>query len=207
MSYVKIEGNASGTGTFTIAAPNSNTDRSITLPDAAGELLLANGDGSNLTGITAGITEADQWRLTADITATSGYITSNLERVDTDGFGLLGTGMTESSGVFTFPSTGYWLLTIFAEVQKDTVADNGIEFNVDTTTNNSSYSAAAQILFGRNDATRTRLTGSTQFLFDVTNTSTHKCKLYVAVSQAASTLFGSTDNNKTGITFIKLGDT
>lgn len=207
MSKVKIEGNASGSGTFTIAAPNSNTDRSITLPDAAGELLLANGDGSNLTGITAGITEADQWRLTADITATSGYITSNLERVDTDGFGLLGTGMTESSGVFTFPSTGYWLLTIFAEVQKDTVADNGIEFNVDTTTNNSSYSAAAQILFGRNDATRTRLTGSTQFLFDVTNTSTHKCKLYVAVSQAASTLFGSTDNNKTGITFIKLGDT
>ena len=53
MSKVKIEGNASGTGTFTIAAPNSNTDRSITLPDAAGELLLANGDGSNLTGITS----------------------------------------------------------------------------------------------------------------------------------------------------------
>ena len=53
MSKVKIEGNASGTGTFTIAAPNSSTDRSITLPDAAGELLLANGDGSNLTGITS----------------------------------------------------------------------------------------------------------------------------------------------------------
>jgi len=53
MSKVKIEGNASGTGTFTIAAPNSNTDRSITLPDAAGELLLANGDGSNLTGISS----------------------------------------------------------------------------------------------------------------------------------------------------------
>jgi hypothetical protein len=54
MSKVKIEGNASGTGTFTIASPNSSTDRTITLPDAAGELLLSNGDGSSLTGITTG---------------------------------------------------------------------------------------------------------------------------------------------------------
>jgi hypothetical protein len=34
MSKVKIEGNASGTGTLTIAAPNTNTDRTLTLPDA-----------------------------------------------------------------------------------------------------------------------------------------------------------------------------
>jgi len=39
MSKVKIEGNASGTGTLTIAAPNTNTDRTLTLPDGAGELL------------------------------------------------------------------------------------------------------------------------------------------------------------------------
>ena len=39
MSKVKIEGNASGTGTFTISAPNSNTDRNLTLPDGAGEIL------------------------------------------------------------------------------------------------------------------------------------------------------------------------
>src|SRR5210317_1811719 len=38
MSKVKIEGNASGTGTLTIAAPNTNTDRTLTLPDGAGEL-------------------------------------------------------------------------------------------------------------------------------------------------------------------------
>ena len=55
MSKVKISGNASGTGTFTIAAPNSNTDRSITLPDAAGELLLANGDGSGLNGVVTNV--------------------------------------------------------------------------------------------------------------------------------------------------------
>lgn len=36
MSTVKIQSNASGTGAFTIASPNSNTDRTLTLPDATG---------------------------------------------------------------------------------------------------------------------------------------------------------------------------
>ena len=43
MSKVKIEGNASGTGTLTISAPNTNTDRSLTLPDGAGEVLVTDG--------------------------------------------------------------------------------------------------------------------------------------------------------------------
>jgi hypothetical protein len=51
MSKVKIEGNASGTGTLTIAAPNTNTDRTLTLPDGAGELLTTTGDGSQLNGV------------------------------------------------------------------------------------------------------------------------------------------------------------
>ena len=38
MSKVAITGNASGTGTFTIASPNSNTDRTLNLPDASGTL-------------------------------------------------------------------------------------------------------------------------------------------------------------------------
>ena len=35
MAKVKITGHASGSGVFTITAPNSNTDRTITLPDAS----------------------------------------------------------------------------------------------------------------------------------------------------------------------------
>jgi len=68
MSKVKIEGNASGTGTLTISAPNTNTDRSLTLPDGAGEILtdastlsssnlsgaLPAIDGSALTGLSSG---------------------------------------------------------------------------------------------------------------------------------------------------------
>jgi hypothetical protein len=36
MSKVVIQGHASGTGDFTIAAPNSDTNRTLTLPDASG---------------------------------------------------------------------------------------------------------------------------------------------------------------------------
>ena len=38
MSKVTIQGDASGTGIFTIASPNSNTDRTLTLPDEAGTI-------------------------------------------------------------------------------------------------------------------------------------------------------------------------
>jgi hypothetical protein len=39
MSRITLSGNASGTGAFTIAAPNSNTDRTLTLPDNTGTVL------------------------------------------------------------------------------------------------------------------------------------------------------------------------
>jgi hypothetical protein len=41
MSKVAITGNASGTGTLTIAAPNTNTDYTLTLPQGTGEIALS----------------------------------------------------------------------------------------------------------------------------------------------------------------------
>ncbi len=43
MSKVAISGNASGTGVFTIAAPNSNSDRTLTLPDNSNASALSIG--------------------------------------------------------------------------------------------------------------------------------------------------------------------
>ena len=55
MSKVKIQGNASGTGVLTIAAPNTSTDRTITLPDSTGTILDENSSlpAANLTGTIA----------------------------------------------------------------------------------------------------------------------------------------------------------
>jgi hypothetical protein len=41
MSKVQLQGNVSGTGIFTIASPNSNTDRTLTLPDSSGTIGLS----------------------------------------------------------------------------------------------------------------------------------------------------------------------
>jgi hypothetical protein len=55
MSLVKIQGNASGTGEFTIAAPNSNTNRTLTLPDATGTIITTAG-GAAISGTTGAFT-------------------------------------------------------------------------------------------------------------------------------------------------------
>ncbi len=92
--------------------------------------------------ISAGITEADQWRLTTDLTGDQEPIASNLERNDSTGFSLLGTGMTQSSGIFTFPSTGYWYITAQFAYTSD-VIDNQKTGNILITTNNSTYATGA----------------------------------------------------------------
>jgi len=81
MSKVKIQGHASGTGVLTVTAPNTSTDRTITLPDGTGTLLTTDGDGSSLTG-------------TADATKlplAGGTMTGNISHGD-DVKGLYGTG-------------------------------------------------------------------------------------------------------------------
>ena len=52
MSLVQIQGNASGTGTLTVAAPSTNTNRTLTLPDGTGTFTVA-GVNSNIVAGTA----------------------------------------------------------------------------------------------------------------------------------------------------------
>jgi uncharacterized protein (AIM24 family) len=62
MSLVKIQSNASGTGEFTIAAPNSNTNRTLTLPDATGTVQVS---GNAISGTTGSFS--------SDLSFNSGY--------------------------------------------------------------------------------------------------------------------------------------
>jgi len=58
MAKIKITGHTSGTGTITLTAPNTSTDRIVTLPDGTGTLLDENSSlpAANLTGTVAGFT-------------------------------------------------------------------------------------------------------------------------------------------------------
>ncbi len=151
-----------------------------------------------------GITEADTWRLTANTTS-QGDVTSNWERVDNTGFGKPGTGLTESSGIFTFPSTGYWLVAT-------TVAFNGeytSSYNsghLMTTTDNSTY-ANAVLVETSHEGNVGNSCATQNHLFDVTDTANCKFKLNWGAQSGSIAIVGNTDKTRTGITVISLTDT
>jgi len=54
MSNITLSANAGGSGIFTIASPNSNTNRTLTLPDETGTFLTSGGAISGSTGSFTG---------------------------------------------------------------------------------------------------------------------------------------------------------
>ena len=76
MAKVKIQGHASGTGILTVTAPNTSTDRTITLPDSTGTILDENSSlpAANLTGTVADarISTLTASKLTGALPAISG---------------------------------------------------------------------------------------------------------------------------------------
>ena len=203
---------ASGGGSISIQAPSSSSNnRVISLPDIADGTLLTSQSSLDSTklspAISSGISMADMWRISSSFTGVSSAsdITANWERVDSDGYGQLGTGMTESSGIFTFPSTGIYLIDFRGTGSKGNgeVSYAGIVISV--TTNNSSYSDAANS-FNGSGGTGYYYSFSCQHILDVTDTSTHKVKFQFAASHPAD-IFGNSSNTDTGVTFIRLGDT
>jgi hypothetical protein len=168
-------------------------------------------DGSTFA-TTNGITEADTWRLNTSFelgTTSFTNLTSNLERDDTAGFNYIGTGMTESSGEFTFPSTGIWLI-----MQNWTTYDNA-DFSwfegFTRTTINSGTDYTTRVQSSTNITGRTasspEASATGMCLFDVTNTSTHRVRFSYQSSDAATNVYGNTTVNVTHFQFIRLGDT
>jgi hypothetical protein len=157
-----------------------------------------------------GITVADQWRLSADLTGvTSQFITANLEQIDSSGQGTLGSAMTQSSGVFTFPSTGIYLVSFNLYVYTNQ-NDGFVDAEIHVTTNNSSYAEVARATAGIYMGSTGDTVGNSclaQTLIDVTDTSNVKVKFYLDTLNSTTTVKGSSTSTNTGFTFIRLGDT
>ena len=148
----------------------------------------------------------DQWRITSTFATSSSYITSNWERTDNPAgtITLSGGGMTESSGVFTFPSTGiYLILATTRGYRSSNVSYAGIQ--IEPTTNNSSYTNMADGFDSISNA-HYYFHASAQLIFDVSDTSTHKVKIRVA-ADGTTNFSGDSNVQMTGATFIRLGDT
>jgi len=151
-----------------------------------------------------GITEVDQWRITANSTGSSADLTANWERNDSTGFAKIGTGLSQSSGIFTFPSTGIYLVRFFLN---DTGGSSFLSTysRIYVTTNNSSYTEVSRGV-GAGGASDTQVIPC-ETILDVTDTSNVKVKFAYYHGDSGSTAKGDSDKNETYVTFIRLGDT
>ena len=218
VTTAKINDNA-----VTLAKMASGTDGNIISYDTSGNpVAVATGsDGQVLTSAGAGavptfetlpvggITVADQWRLTADknTSSTQSTISANLEQTDTAGQGNLGSSMTQSSGIFTFPATGTYLVTSNATYKnRDNNNANFVEIIHRVTTNNSSYNNTAHSDGYFNSlASPIYNTVTAMDMINVTNTSNVKIK-FDLISQQDAAVSGDSTENYTCFTFIRLGD-
>ena len=170
---------------------------------SAGQLWTATSATASDFQAAGGITVASQWRITSNFTGDAEPITSNWEEADAPtSYGILGSSITESSGIFTFPSTGYYLILAQAAWQASN-SENSINLNIQTTHDNSTYATTASVSDGTNHYGGAMV----NYIFDVTSTSNCKSRLGIANGNDSNTIIGSTTEHYTGLTFIRLGDT
>jgi len=171
--------------------------------DASGNLTATSfvGDGSSLTGLSGGITQADLWRLNNNVTADTGGV-SAFERADDSMAGLVGTGVSFSTPYFSFPETGIYLITSQILFQPTNDGDNIIwqtnYFNSSTSTSNALASA---------QGSDPNSSSFSQCMLDVTNTTNDKIYFQVISLQSGGAIAGNTNENYTSVSFIRLGDT
>lgn len=196
MSNIKILGNASGTGTITLQAPNTNTDRTINLPDTTGTLIDSSGQN------------ADQWYKNTDHTG-DGTVTGWSNQFAAMMGGKIGAGMSESSGVWTFPTTGVWLIHSKFYWNASYNDSDWIYVQLQTSDDNFSSTKSSNHI----DAITTEDEGWQgsmfhNFLFDCQDTSNDKIKFVAGSVTGSNKIVGGTSGSMyTWIRFTRMGDT
>ncbi len=204
---VTINGDGSITGLSVGGLPNGTVDADTLASNAVTTAKIANSavTSDKATGTAKGLTMVDHWRTAGQLTGNQSPITG-WERVDNH-FSVQGTGMTESSGVFTFPDTGLYLVTYTGHGYLNSTTNYiGLYFYVSTDSGSSYenpslghayFGAAGQ---GYNGA-------SNQVVLNVTNASTFRFRIiFQSSNTSAPILQGNTARTLTDIVVIRLGD-
>jgi len=214
MSQIKLK--HSGGNSSIIAAPSSNPASDVTfrLPNAdgsAGQFMKTDGSGNlAFAAVSGGITEVDHFRLSSNLTnSDNGNTITNWERMGSSIVtGLAaphGTGMSVSSGIFTFPSTGKYVIFLIMNAQGG--QNDNVQIYHKVTTNNSTYNITTASTEGQNDASGTRMISSPSLSFvDVTDVSQVKVLFQASSIGSNSTISGGSDL-ATNVMFIRIADT
>ena len=201
---IQINGNGTITGISVGGLPDGIVDTDMIAANAVATAKIADSAVTSAKATGIGISMYDEWRRSSNGSGT-GTITNDWERVDTN-FSKIGTGMTESSGIFTFPSTGIYIVRYHIMGHRSGDApffgcnlmlstDSGSNYNLVT------YSRGSNNADG--DAYATAHGWGT---IDVTNASTFR--IYFTIDSAGSWSWrGATTFNESFASFMKIGET
>ena len=197
------------------AVTGTDSNTGITFPSAdtikfsTGGVERMSITNSGVSGITAGITQSSTFRLTSNTSIDSSQIvlTSNLEECDNASYTRVGSAFTQSSGLFTFPATGIYLIeaTGMFYVGSGTGPYNGLGIQI-TTDNGSNYDRVA-ISYGSSFSNQSYSSSYCAYQFDVTDVSTHKVRFITDAANTSAIISGTTNDNHTFFQFTRLGDT
>ena len=218
---MSIKLNAQSGGSVALDAPTQTTgsaDLTLKLPVAdgsAGQALKTDGSGNlsfGSAGLSYGVTDLDAWAISSGYTASTGsnIMDTNWYRFATASgthFPQLGGAMTQSSGIFTFPSTGFWVMEF--TLGGYNISDNSgtyfggqVFFSNDSGSNYDRISTAYTNMMGSSDHGEVFM----KAYVDVTNASTCRAKFHTNLS-ASKTIFGDSDEMRSGVVFTRIGDT
>ena len=168
-----------------------------------------NVDGVDVSAITQGITEMDQWRWTSNVTATEILADSWARPNGTLQGVTIGSGMAvdSSTGAWTFPSTGIWQIvgTFYLHIQSTSATY--LTMQSIATDDNFSSEDIVDYAVHFDDRNVARATVSNVMLVDIQNTSNDKIKFKFVEGSGTGQLEGTTNENRTYITFTRIGDT
>ena len=156
-----------------------------------------------------GISNYDEWWNTTTTSVSSGTNVMSAGWTRKAGVSAIGDAMTESSGVFTFPSTGIWLYEFHALYAGNINTHMGLNVQHSTDSgSNWSYNAVNEShVYVSNETTIVYTFVSQQSSFDVTNASTARIRFNTSSSTTSGSIYGNANYDQVGARFTRLGDT
>ena len=165
-----------------------------------GSTTLASADDNQ-----GGITVAGQFRITSNQTGDQDPLNA-WEESDNATYTRIGSAITQSGGIFSFPSTGIYFLIWDIACNSADGNDASTGWEIYMTTNNSSYTRIARNTESFHAGYNYK-NSNTSCMIDVTNTSNDKVKFTVSGTNNVVLTDGNSDTNMTTVTFLRLGDT
>lgn len=189
-----------------ISGTGNGSLNNLSLSASTGDIL----DSANTTFFGV-----DIWYLTANVTNTgANKITSNWARLednntsnmDSGTVGVIGSAMTQSSGVFTFPSTGKWRVDWHPAVNNSAGSGSDLVYPVIWETVDNFSTEGRHFLSLHNAAAGYTITHTATTVFDIQDVSNYKIQFGVG-SLTNGYLDGGTDYMRSWVIFTRLGDT